>query len=206
MRVIVSFLTPVIPFVVLLPIGVRIAVAQLVDHRVAADAHVVLHHLFKHNGGADFAISLKLETVLELEHLPSIQSLAFVLLKAFVNEILQNEVEFRRIPLETPHHDVLLDLLRISTFERVLFSAQIIKAASERPDVYFRGESLPLLNQLRGGVIHMPAEVIFLKKLLIVIGHPNQVEFSESKSGVNPCRVDIPMNQSLLMHIGESLA
>jgi hypothetical protein len=129
-RVIVSFLTPVIPFVVLLTVGVKIAVAQLVDHRVTTDTNVVLYHLFKHNGGADFAISLKLETVLEFEHLPSIQSLAFILLKAFMNEILQNEVEFGWIPLETPHHDVLLDLMRISPFERILFSAQIIKAAT----------------------------------------------------------------------------
>jgi hypothetical protein len=40
----------------------------------------------------------------------------------------------------------------------------------------------------------MPAEVVFLEKLLIVVRHSNQVEFSQSEGGMNPCRVDISMN------------
>lgn len=136
--------------------------ALLVDHWVATDAHVVLHHLFEHYGGADLTIGLKLEAVLELEHLPGTQSLCFILLQAFVNEILQDEIELAWVPLETPHHDVLLNLLWISAFKWVLFRAQVIKTATERPDVDFRGKSKPLLNQLRSGVIHMPAEVFFL--------------------------------------------
>lgn len=151
----------------------RIARALLVDHRVATDTHVVLHYLFEHYGGADLPIGLKFEAVLELEHLPGTQSLCFILLQAFVNEILQDEVEFAWIPLETPHHDVLLDFLRISAFEWVLFRAQVIKTATERPDVDFRGKGKPLLNQLRSGVIHMPAKVFFLEKLLIIVGHSN---------------------------------
>ena len=172
----------------------RITRALLVDHRVATNAHVVLHYLFEHYGGADLSIGLKLEAVLVVEHLPGTQSLCFILLQAFVNEILQDVVELAWIPLETPHHDVLLNLLRISAFEWVLFRTQVIKAATERPDVDFRGKGKPLLNQLRSGVIHMPAEVFFLEKLLIVVWHPNQVEFSQSEGRVNPCRVDISMN------------
>lgn len=47
----------------------------------------------------------------------------------------------------------------------------------------------------------MAAEVVFLEELFIVVRHSYQIELGETKSGMDPCWMNVPMNHSLFVDV-----
>ena len=51
----------------------------------------------------------------------------------------------------------------------------------------------------------MSTEVVFLEQLLIVVGHPDEVELGESIRGMNSSGMHVSVNEALVMDVGKCL-
>lgn len=76
-------------------------------------------------------------------------------------------------------HHVLFDFLGAPALEGVLFGAQVVEAATQRPHVHLRSEADFFQNEFGRRVVHMTAKVIFLEQLFVVVGHADHVELHE---------------------------
>lgn len=67
--------------------GIICIMSRCTHHEV-----VVLSNVLKHRHRLDLSVGILLDLVLELEHLPGVESFGFILVKALVNEDLKHWV------------------------------------------------------------------------------------------------------------------
>lgn len=104
--------------------------------------------------------------------------------------------------------NVLLDLEWIFPIVWVPLGNQVIEATAKRPNIYLWIEEVlwAVLEDLRSRVIQMSTKALVLQKLLEVVGHSNKIQLDEVTTHVDPRRVHISKNQSLIMHMANAFS
>lgn len=67
-------------------------------------------------------------------------------------------------------------LLRIFALKWILLCEEIINAATEAPNIYFRWKIHVVQNKFRCRIVYMPRKIISLQKLLKIERHSNRVK------------------------------
>ena len=102
--------------------------------------------------------------------------------------------------------DIALDFTRIRSVVRVSFGYEVVQTATQGPNVNFFVEHMlgAVLEDFWGTIVQMSREAFVLQKFLEVVRHTYHVELDYFVSNVDPCRMNIPEDQSSRVDVLQS--